>query len=64
MQVIVRNYGDFDDFMWFWAAKNKANSKPILFSPQHCWGLETNLKKQSQFEGLVTFGVLVGNDWI
>ncbi|HUT47669.1 MAG TPA: hypothetical protein VMX36_15410 [Sedimentisphaerales bacterium] len=39
--------------MWFWAAKKqsqfKANSKPILFSPQIFWGLKTNLKKQSQF---------------
>jgi len=28
---------------------NKANSKPISFSPQHCWGLKGYLKKQSQF---------------
>ena len=34
MQVIVRIYGDFDDFGRFWTMKNKPNSKPILFSPQ------------------------------
>ena len=38
-------YGDFDDFMRFWAAKNKPNSKPILFSPQILWGLKTLFEK-------------------
>jgi hypothetical protein len=42
-------YGDFNDFGRFWAAKNKANSKPILFSPQILWGSKDNLKKQSQY---------------
>jgi len=45
--VILKIYGDFDDFEQFWAAKNKPNSKPVSVSPQHCWGL----KKQSQFAG-------------
>jgi hypothetical protein len=34
-------YGDFSGFWWFWTRK----TKPILISPQICWGL----KKQSQY---------------
>jgi hypothetical protein len=29
--------------------EKQSQSNPILFSPQHCWGLKTYLKKQSQF---------------
>jgi hypothetical protein len=35
----------------------RRKTKPILFSPQHCWGLKTYLKKQSQFYRSL-FGVL------
>ncbi len=34
MSVIVRNYGDFDDFKRFWVAENKANQTQSQFSPQ------------------------------
>ena len=38
-------YGDFGVFWRFWAAKNKANSKPILVSPQIFWGLKDQFEK-------------------
>jgi len=38
--MIVRTYEDFSDFGRFWMAKNKANSKPILFNPQIYLGIE------------------------
>jgi len=51
MLVIVRIYGDFNDFGRFLGAKTnliQIQTKPILFSPQIFWGLKRNLKKQSQ----------------
>jgi len=39
-----------DKFVLFGGKKTKPN-KPNL-SPQQCWGLNTNLKKQSQFVGI------------
>src|SRR4030042_3646799 len=50
VQVGVMAYlkGDYENIPGGGAAKNKANSKPILFSPHILWGLNTNLKKQSQ----------------
>jgi hypothetical protein len=38
MPVIIKIYGDFSVLWRFLAAKNKPNSKPILFSPQTCAG--------------------------
>jgi len=37
--------GDYEEFHALKAAKNKANSKPILFSPQIFWGLKTQFEK-------------------
>ncbi len=48
MGVSVYLKGDYEDFYALSRQKNKANSKPILFSPQIYLGV---LKKQSQFAG-------------
>jgi len=48
MGVSVYLKGDYEDFHALSRQKNKANSKPILFSHQIYLGV---LKKQSQFAG-------------
>jgi hypothetical protein len=48
-QVIAKTYGDYSDFERFLSSKNKPNSNPIYVSPRHCWGLNTKMKKQTQF---------------
>jgi hypothetical protein len=50
MNVSVYKKGYYWKLCGLIAAKNKPNSKPISFSPQHCWGLKPDLKKQSQFQ--------------
>ena len=45
MLVILRIYGDFDDFGQFCGAKNKPNSKPIIVSPQISLGAEDPFEK-------------------
>jgi len=36
---------DYEEFYALKAAENKANSNPILFSPQIFWGLQTQFEK-------------------
>jgi len=49
MSLSVYMKGDYEEFHALRRRKNKANSKPILVSPQIFRGLKNNLKKQSQF---------------
>jgi len=38
--MIVRIYGDFDDFWWFETVKNKANQTQSKLAPRPALGVE------------------------
>ena len=50
-QIDIKSYlkGCYEEIWDLGLGKNKAKQSQFLFSPQHCWGLQTDLKKQSQF---------------
>jgi hypothetical protein len=49
MSLSIYMKGDYEDFHALKASEKQSQTNPISVSPQHCWGLKANLKKQSQF---------------
>jgi len=45
MSISIYMIDDYEEFYALKAAENKANSNPILFSPQIFWGLKTQFEK-------------------